>query len=124
VTTYEWKRQLIVFLFKISINKNILDTKNNLYTKDMICNPSKEYDFKLVSTADCHYPKQHLWKDRMLYKYLRPNTHSKNAFLAKNAEIKTVGVTYGFLGKDIALHEPDYLIDDISYGILWKQKNI
>jgi hypothetical protein len=27
---------------------NILDTKNNLYTKDMVCDPSKEYDFKLT----------------------------------------------------------------------------
>lgn len=32
----------------------------------------------------------------------------------KVAKIKTVGVTYGFLGKDIAKHNPDYLIDDIS----------
>ncbi len=30
--------------------KNILDTKNNLYTKDMICDPSKEYDFKLTDS--------------------------------------------------------------------------
>lgn len=32
----------------------------------------------------------------------------------KNAKVKTIGVTYGFLGKDIAKHNPDYLIDDIG----------
>ena len=30
--------------------KNILDTKNNLYVKDMVCDPSKEYDFKLTDS--------------------------------------------------------------------------
>ncbi len=28
--------------------KNILDTKNNLYVKDMVCDPSKKYDFQLT----------------------------------------------------------------------------
>lgn len=32
----------------------------------------------------------------------------------KNAGVKTVGVTYGFGGKDIAKLEPDYLIDNIE----------
>ncbi len=32
----------------------------------------------------------------------------------KNAKIQTIGVTYGFLGKDIARHHPDYVIDDIE----------
>lgn len=32
----------------------------------------------------------------------------------KNSKVQTVGVTYGFLGKDIAKHKPDYLIDDIG----------
>ncbi len=27
--------------------KNILDTKNNLYVKDMVCDPAKEYTFQL-----------------------------------------------------------------------------
>lgn len=30
------------------------------------------------------------------------------------AGVKTVGVTYGFWGKDIAKHKPDYLIDKIE----------
>ncbi|MBI2086378.1 HAD hydrolase-like protein [Candidatus Daviesbacteria bacterium] len=32
----------------------------------------------------------------------------------KNAGVKTVGVTYGFLGKDIAQYNPDFIIDDIE----------
>lgn len=40
---------------------------------------------------------------------------TENDILAgKNAKVKTIGVTYGFLGKDIAEHNPDYLIDDIE----------
>lgn len=34
--------------------------------------------------------------------------------MGKNAGVKTVGVTYGFGGKDIAKAKPDYLIDDIG----------
>lgn len=33
---------------------------------------------------------------------------------AKDAGIKSVGVTYGFLGKDISKEEPDFLIDELS----------
>lgn len=32
----------------------------------------------------------------------------------KNAQVKTVGATYGFLGKDIAKFNPDFVIDDIE----------
>ena len=32
----------------------------------------------------------------------------------KNAGIKTIGVTYGFIGKRIARANPDYIINDIS----------
>lgn len=32
----------------------------------------------------------------------------------KNAGTKTVGVTYGFGGKDMAKHQPDYLINSLS----------
>lgn len=40
---------------------------------------------------------------------------TENDILAgKNAKIETVGVTYGWLGKDIAKHNPDYVIDDIE----------
>lgn len=40
---------------------------------------------------------------------------TENDILAgKAARVKTVGVRYGWLGKDIAKHKPDYLIDDIE----------
>jgi len=77
----------------------------------LIIQLSKEYDFKLVSTADCHYPKQHLWKDRMLYKYLRPNTHSKNAFLAKNAEIKTLPTSVDEIGYELYPKNGNQMMD-------------
>jgi len=38
---------------------------------------SKKLGFKLVSTADSHYPKRELWKDRLLYKKLNPRFHDK-----------------------------------------------
>lgn len=34
--------------------------------------------------------------------------------MGKNAEVKTVAVTYGFGGKDIKNSNPDYVIDDIG----------
>lgn len=39
---------------------------------------SKEYDLKLISTADSHYPRPELWKDRTLYKMLRPGFGKMN----------------------------------------------
>lgn len=38
----------------------------------LIIELSKKLGFKLISTADSHYPKQNLWKDRILYKKLNP----------------------------------------------------
>lgn len=35
-------------------------------------------------------------------------------FAGKNAKVKTVGVTYGWLGKDIVKYNPDHIIDDIG----------
>ena len=32
----------------------------------------------------------------------------------KNAGVKTVGATYGFLGKDIKKLKPDFVIDDLG----------
>ena len=37
----------LYYSFGVS-EKNILDTKKNLYVKDMVCNPPKEYDFPLT----------------------------------------------------------------------------
>ncbi len=40
---------------------------------------------------------------------------TENDILAgKNAKIKTIGVTYGWLGKDIAKYNPDYVVNDIE----------
>lgn len=38
----------------------------------------------------------------------------KDILAGKNAKVKTVGVTYGWLGKDIAQTNPDFMIDNID----------
>ena len=38
---------------------------------------SKEFDLPLISTADSHYPRPELWKDRTLYKKINPKFMSK-----------------------------------------------
>src|SRR3990167_1308584 len=38
---------------------------------------SKEFGVPLLSTADSHYPRPELWKDRALYKKLNPKFHEK-----------------------------------------------
>lgn len=51
---------------------------------------------------------------------MKPNSaymigDTENDILAgKNAKVKTIGVTYGWLGKDITIHNPDYVINDIE----------
>lgn len=79
--------------------------------------------FDVVVTADdVVNPKPH--PDHLLtaLKYLK--VKPANAFIVgdtdkdiaagKSAGVKTVGVTYGFLGKDIEKHQPDFVIDNIE----------
>lgn len=76
----------------------------------------------VFSEDDVESPKPH--KDHLLVALkslqVKPSSaymvgDTENDILAgKNAKIKTVGATYGWLGKDIAKHKPDYLIDDIK----------
>lgn len=76
----------------------------------------------VLSVDDVKNPKPH--KEHVLTALKLLKVELSNAYLVgdtgedilagKNAKIKTVGVTYGFLGKDIVKHNPDYVIDDIS----------
>ncbi len=38
----------------------------------------------------------------------------KDILAGKNAGIKTVGVTYGWIGEEIKKSQPDFVIDDIE----------
>lgn len=76
----------------------------------------------IISVDDVENPKPH--KDHLFVALKKLKVESADAYMVgdmeqdilagKNAGVKTVGVTYGFLGKDIAKYNPDYLIDDIE----------
>lgn len=76
----------------------------------------------IVSADDVNNPKPH--QEHLLVALEKLDVKPENSYMVgdtdqdilagKNAGIKTVGVTYGFLGKDIAKHNPDYIIDDIA----------
>ena len=81
-----------------------------------------EYFDVIVAADDVVNPKPH--KDHLLvaleYLKIQPEEafmvgDTENDILAgKNAGVKTVGVTYGWMGKDIAKHKPNYVIDDMD----------
>lgn len=85
---------------------------------------SKIFDYfdVIISADDIENPKPH--KDHPLKALKILKVESKNAMIVgdtendilagKNAGIKTVGVTYGWIGKEIKNHNPDFVIDNIS----------
>lgn len=76
----------------------------------------------VVAADDVANPKPH--QDHLLAALKSLKVKPEQAFMVgdsdidilagKNAKVKTVGVTYGWLGKDIAKHQPDYLINNIG----------
>jgi DNA polymerase-3 subunit alpha len=50
----------------------------------LIIQIAKEYDLDLISTADSHYFKPDVWKDRELYKRLRPGATAWMGEMAEN----------------------------------------
>jgi DNA polymerase III subunit alpha len=44
------------------------DSKDQMALNGFIVKLSQEFGFKLISTADSHYPRPEMWKDRILYK--------------------------------------------------------
>ncbi len=44
------------------------DSKDQMALNAFIIKLSEEFGFKLISTADSHYPRPEMWKDRILYK--------------------------------------------------------
>ncbi len=75
-----------------------------------------------VSAEDVKNPKPHPEHVLAALTYLK--VEPKNSFMigdtqhdieaGKNAGVKTIGVTYGFLGKDIKDHNPDFVIDNLE----------
>lgn len=84
-----------------------------------------DYFDVVVSAEDVPSPKPH--KDHLLTALQKLNVDPVNSYMVgdtehdilagKNAGVKTVGVTYGFLGPEIKKYNPDYVIDDIE-GLL------
>lgn len=79
--------------------------------------------FDIVITADdVVSPKPHKESLLAALKFLqtKPNSaymvgDTENDILAgKSAKVKTIGVTYGWVGKDIAKYKPDFMIDNIE----------
>lgn len=52
----------------------------------LIIQIAKEYDLDLISTADSHYFKPDVWKDRELYKRLRPGATAWMGEMAENLD--------------------------------------
>ncbi len=81
-----------------------------------------DYFDVIVSVEDVASPKPH--KQHLLAALNQLGVKPVDAYMVgdagqdilggKNAKVKTVGATYGFLGEDIAKYNPDYLIDDIE----------
>ncbi|MBU1000359.1 HAD-IA family hydrolase [Patescibacteria group bacterium] len=76
----------------------------------------------VVSPDDVTNPKPH--QEHLLFALKKLKVKPENSYMVgdmaqdilagRNAKVKTVGVTYGFLGQDIAKYGPDYLIDNIE----------
>lgn len=81
-----------------------------------------EYFDVVVSVEDIATPKPD--KEHVLTALKQLKIHPKNAYMVgdtsadilsgKNAGVKTIGVTYGFAGKTITDHNPDFVIDDLE----------
>ena len=76
----------------------------------------------VVGADDVRNPKPH--KEHLLVALNQLKVTPANAYMVgdtdqdivagKSAKVKTVGVTYGFLGPEIKKYNPDYLMDDIE----------
>lgn len=81
-----------------------------------------DYFDTVVGPDDVKNPKPH--KEHLLFALEKLRVNPANSYMVgdtphdilagKSAKVKTVGATYGFVGKKIAKFKPDFLIDDIS----------
>lgn len=76
----------------------------------------------VICPEDVNNPKPH--QEHLLVALERLKVEPANSYMVgdtemdilagKSAEVKTIGVTYGWLGEDIKKHKPDFVIDDIE----------
>lgn len=81
-----------------------------------------EYFDVILGADDVKNPKPH--KDHLLTALKKLGVKSKDAYMVgdtnedikagKNAKVKTIAVTYGFLGPEIKECNPDFVIDEIE----------
>lgn len=81
-----------------------------------------QYFDVVLGADDVVNPKPH--QDHLLFALNKLQVTPQNSYMVgdtdhdilagKNAGIKTVGVTYGWLGRKIAKYNPDYVINDIE----------
>ena len=112
-------KQLKTLGFKVAAVSN--RTRDSLHIALKKAKLSPYFDF-VVSAEDVKNPKPH--KDHVLAALEYLNIESVNSFMVgdtehdilagKSAGTKTIGVTYGFAGKEIVKHNPDFIIDNIE----------
>ena len=81
-----------------------------------------DYFDVIVSADDVANPKPH--QEHVLTALQKLEVEPINAYMVgdmemdilagKSAKVKTIGVTYGFMGKDIVSYNPDFVIDNIG----------
>ena len=105
------------FLIAAVSNRKRESLKRSLEYTEML-----DYFDVIVGPDDVKNPKPH--KEHLLFALEKLKVNPANSWIVgdtphdilagKNAKVKTVGVTYGFIGKKIAKSKPDFLIDDIA----------
>ena len=96
-------------------------TKKSLHKSLKIAKLYKLFDV-ILSAEDVKNPKPH--KEHLMVALNFLKVSPVNAFMVgdtdhdvlagKNAGVKTIGVTYGFSGKKIKNHNPDFVIDNLE----------
>lgn len=117
------------------INKTLKILKRSGYSLAVISNRLRDsllvslkqagilsYFDVIVAADDVVNTKPH--KDHIMTALEKLEVKSENAFMVgdtehdilagKNAGVKTVGVSFGWMGKDINKYNPDFIIDDIE----------
>ena len=80
--------------------------KEQMILNAFIIKLSKEFGFKLISTADSHYPRPEMWKDRILYK--------KIGWLNRKDADKTLPQTVDEIGYELYPKNGDQMLESFD----------
>ena len=83
------------------------DSKDQMLLNKYIIELSKEFGFKLISTADSHYPRPEMWKDRILYK--------KIGWLNKKDADKTLPASVDEVGYELYPKNGDQMLASFEH---------